>query len=434
MKTMIQRLRSSAASFRRDTRGNTMILMALAMPALVGGTGLAVDVSQWYMWKRELQYAADQAAMSGAYSYSKDDEGDWQDRAEMELDSNKDVVTFAGDPTIELADFADGDDNSVIVELSATRTLPFTGMFMTSPATITVRAQAAIQEASNYTSCLVALDDDAEGAITLGGNGTVGIQCGIAALSNSPNAIKVNGNPTIDAGYFVSAGGVDDWIDSNTDDEVFENVDGLSDPFADLTPPTNNTAQTYDCVTTGKGKTAVTSASLLPGTYSSLETKCNTTLASGVYVINGGSLTIRAQDSFTANGVIFVLKGGASFTINGGASVSMTAPTVAQLSAMGIDDERLAGMLIFEDRSNDTEKSSIINGNASTILNGKIYMSQSDVTINGTAKVTSQCLMIASATVTITGNGSLGSFCPANQTISEDDSIGGETARVYLVA
>ncbi|MEY4269939.1 MAG: hypothetical protein RLZZ58_1155 [Pseudomonadota bacterium] len=434
MKQLINRLRTGSTGLRRDKRGNTMILMALAMPALVGGTGLAVDVSQWYMWKREMQYAADQAAMSGAYSLSKDDEGDWEDRAGMDITANAEVVDFADDPEIEIADFADGDDNSVLVTLTASRTLPFSGMFMTAPATITVRSQAAIQEASNYTSCLVALDDDAEGAITLGGNGTVGIRCGIAALSTNANAIRVNGQPTVDAGFFVSAGGIDDWIDANTDDEVFENVAGLSDPFEDLEPPTNTTPRTYNCSTTGSGRNRVTSASLQPGTYTSLNTSCNTTLASGVYVINGGSLTIRAQDSFTANGVIFVLKGGARFHINGGASVSMTAPTVSQLAGMGITDERLAGMLIFEDRANSTNQSSIINGNASTILNGKIYMSQSDVTINGTASVTSQCLMIAASTVTITGNGSLGSFCPANTTISEDDSIGGGDARVYLVA
>lgn len=433
MKHMIKRLRTRAATFRRDKSGNTMILMALAMPALVGGTGLAVDVSQWYMWKREMQYAVDQAAMSGAYSYSKDDQGDWERRAAMEITSNEQIVDFAGVPLFAIADFGDGDDNSVLVTLSASRTLPFTGMFMTTPTTITVRAQAAIQESSNFTSCLVATDEDAEGAITLGGSATIGIQCGIAALSNNPNAIVVNGNPTIDAGYFVSAGGVDDWIDDNTDDEVFENIDSLRDPFEELSPPDNPTPRTYACVTSGTGRARVTSASLLPGTYTGgIDTSCATSLATGIYVVNGGALKINAQYGFTGNGVMFVLKSGASIQINGGASISLTAPTVSQLAAMGITDERLAGMLVFEDRDSEGSRASRINGNASTILNGKMYLSQSNVTLEGTAKVTSQCLMIAAATITITGNGSLGSFCPAGQSVT--DSIGGNQARVYLVA
>jgi Flp pilus assembly protein TadG len=39
--------------------GNAALIVALGMPALIGGAGLAVDTAQWYMWKRELQFAVD---------------------------------------------------------------------------------------------------------------------------------------------------------------------------------------------------------------------------------------------------------------------------------------------------------------------------------------------------------------------------------------
>jgi hypothetical protein len=149
-------------------------------------------------------------------------------------------------------------------------------------------------------------------------------------------------------------------------------------------------------------------------------------------VIDGGTFTINSQDQVTGNGVMFVLKNGASLKWNGGSAISLTAPTVSQLAAMGITDNRLAGMLVFEDRASTGARDAKINGNSSTVLNGKIYMSKSDVDIQGSATVTSQCLMIVGLKVTITGNGSLGSFCPTGQTVT--DSLGSSSARVYLVA
>jgi Flp pilus assembly protein TadG len=36
------------------TSGNALIMVAGGMPVLIGAAGFAVDVSQWYLWKREL--------------------------------------------------------------------------------------------------------------------------------------------------------------------------------------------------------------------------------------------------------------------------------------------------------------------------------------------------------------------------------------------
>ncbi|GGJ66039.1 hypothetical protein GCM10011393_40360 [Sphingopyxis bauzanensis] len=231
----------------------------------------------------------------------------------------------------------------------------------------------------------------------------------------------------------MTAGTVDDWIAENTDDQIHEKVDGLVDPFKDFVAPDNSTPRDYDCTTSGKGQGKVVSASLLPGTYDAIDTSCNTVLASGIYVIDGGNLKINAQHSFVGTGVMFVLKNGASVEINGGAEIALTAPTVSQLAQMGITDERLAGMLVFEDPGSEGGDSKI-NGNASTVLNGKFYLSKSSVEMTGTAKVTSQCLMIVADKIKLSGNGTLGSFCPPGQAISEADSVGRATGRVYLVS
>ena len=41
---LMNRLRNCAS-------GNITILVAVGMPALIGGAGVAVDTAQWYLWK-----------------------------------------------------------------------------------------------------------------------------------------------------------------------------------------------------------------------------------------------------------------------------------------------------------------------------------------------------------------------------------------------
>src|SRR3546814_15984455 len=46
-------------SVGKDRRGNVLVLTAAALPVMIGGAGLGVDVTQWYLWQRELQMSVD---------------------------------------------------------------------------------------------------------------------------------------------------------------------------------------------------------------------------------------------------------------------------------------------------------------------------------------------------------------------------------------
>lgn len=254
----------------------------------------------------------------------------------------------------------------------------------------------------------------------------------MAALSNSDQAIVVDGQPQVDAGYIMSAGGIDDALTGLGDNQLLEYVEGLEDPYDDLTPPDNPTPREYKCQNNKGSKFA----SLQPGTYSDLTIQCDTILAGGIYVIEGGSLDINSQDDLTGNGVMFVLKDGANIKINGGSSVNLTAMTIGELIAAGVsaeDAEQLAGMLIFEDPNGDeASKDHVINGNASTVLNGIVYLPKSHVKFTGTASVTSQCFMLAASTIDIGGSADMTSFCPPDEVI--DDTVLTTKSLVRLVA
>jgi Flp pilus assembly protein TadG len=56
----------------RDDSGVVLIYISLIMPILIGFTALGAEVGYWYVIKRQMQSAADSAAMSGAISLVND--------------------------------------------------------------------------------------------------------------------------------------------------------------------------------------------------------------------------------------------------------------------------------------------------------------------------------------------------------------------------
>jgi Flp pilus assembly protein TadG len=197
-------------ALRKDLNGNAVLLVALGMPTVIGGAGLAVDTAQWYMWKRELQHSVDQAAIGAAWALSSDTMRDnYKKRGKQEFDANQSITKkFATTPQFVLADYAGGDDNSVIVSASATRELPFSSFITGNSVTIRVRAQASYQEGDDYNACLVALADD-DNVLDIGGNATVKARCGLAALSCEDDAITIDGSATVITDSIATCGTVD---------------------------------------------------------------------------------------------------------------------------------------------------------------------------------------------------------------------------------
>ncbi|HEX2794106.1 MAG TPA: pilus assembly protein TadG-related protein, partial [Croceicoccus sp.] len=88
-------------SFRRDTGANALIIAAFGAPMIVGGGGLAVDFAQFYLWKRELQFASDQAAIAAAWDLANNPTStSYVARGITEFNSNEAVTKdFNTDPS-----------------------------------------------------------------------------------------------------------------------------------------------------------------------------------------------------------------------------------------------------------------------------------------------------------------------------------------------
>ena len=309
---MLSSICRKLAGLKGNASGNATLLVALGMPVLIGGSGLAVDTAQWYTWKRELQFAVDQGALAGAWARSSDtSRSAYATRARQEFTANlATTATIATTPTVTLASYNSTSQNSVVVSASAARRLPFSSMLTGNTTTVTVYAQASFTEGASYTACLIGLATEGT-SLTFGGNSSLGGRCGLAALSTSPNSIVISGNPTIDPGWVVSAGGIDSWLAQHTDAEIHEYMTGLSDPFASLTTPVPapNPSQSYNCVpgtTTTKGDTRSkndTAYSYWKG--SSTNSVTSTTYTGNKYRPNiTGTYTAWAINQTLANGTV----------------------------------------------------------------------------------------------------------------------------------
>jgi len=257
---MLSKIRRTIASLQSNTSGNAALLVAIGMPALMGSSGLAVDVAQWYMWKQELQYAVDQAALGGAWARSSTASRDtYVARARQALPVHP--ATAPGAPTtpsVTLGNYNGGSNNAVLVTASATRSLPFSSMITGRATTVSVSARATFSVAATYNACILAVNPVENRSAVFGNAITGGSNCGVGALSVSDQAIFETGDSEVALGDIISAGGVEDSFSNNG--TIHEYVSGLSDPYAGLTTPSSagSPSRTYSCPTASSGTTTWT--------------------------------------------------------------------------------------------------------------------------------------------------------------------------------
>src|ERR1043165_6866844 len=66
-------LRCDMTRFAQSSSGAVAVMTALVMPLLLGFGSIGVEVGHWYLYEREMQGAADAAAISAASQYITDE-------------------------------------------------------------------------------------------------------------------------------------------------------------------------------------------------------------------------------------------------------------------------------------------------------------------------------------------------------------------------
>ena len=206
-----------------DSRGATLVLVALAATVLLGFTALGVETGLWYAVKRQDQSAADGAALSGAYEraagqpYSQicgqvkhDAAANGFPFQSYSCPSSSPACTSpssgqmcANNPPV-LGSNA-GDDKAVEVILNRQQNTYLANLFLPS-VTIGTRAVAKVN-LPGYT-CDLSLSKTGTG-ISVTGSATLNLTgCGMAANSSDASSISFGGgnNDVLNASWFQTVG------------------------------------------------------------------------------------------------------------------------------------------------------------------------------------------------------------------------------------
>ncbi|HEX8192326.1 MAG TPA: pilus assembly protein TadG-related protein [Allosphingosinicella sp.] len=418
-----------------DTSGNALAICAAAMPLIIGGAGLAIDSVQISLAKRELQRAADSAALAGAYVVNQhvklagESEADSAARrltnatngATRDLQVNNDV-TLSSAAIVQNAPTAGthaNDTKAVRVQLSATRALSFLSFFDATPQAITVEATAAVVQDGNF--CMLALEDGNAPGVTVGGNAEINVQCGISTNSRSTTAITAGGSSSVFASPIMAVGGVPSSSHFNGATLLpFSPVQ--TDPYANLPTPTPS-----NCRTAPESKSngpAITIDEDTPGFNNSDRSICfNGFDIKGtvtfdfeqptVVYINQGELGMGAQSNVTGRNAVFVMTSTnaannagsvGTLDIGAGANVNITAPTTGPW----------AGVAFYEDRRVTLGRTMKINGGADIRINGAMYFPSAYLEYNGNADLAASCIQLIARRLDFRGSGTVTNSCPSS--------------------
>lgn len=428
----------------RCRSGNATLMTAVALPVLIGATGYGVDTAQWYMIQRELQHAADQGAIAGAWALAyKDTSTVYDNRAKREFANNlgkaknyapaDSVIT----PTVTRGNFQGGLNNSVVVRASVKVSLPFSRLMNVDSTVISVGSEAAFAAGTVHKACLRTLKKGTGGTFQVGNGATVIANCGVIATSCEPGAIQIDENATIDiskitacnvdAAELPSDFGGELVLDSSIGDYINE----LHGPE----PAESEPGWTYDCRNAPKKGTYT----IKPGLYDAgIKIGCNTVLNPGVYYVKT-ELDLTHNAVVSGYGVMFVLLDGATLKLGGSgangtggggtirSSLNLTPPTYAKLIELGYSDtyaKKFENILIITDDT-ETEVNHIVNGNANMHIQGKIHLPKGNVKVNGNSSAADGvCFQITSYTLNVTGGAYLYTLCTQEETQSLESKPG----------
>jgi hypothetical protein len=405
-----------------DERGNMLVISGVALPLLIGAAGLATDTIQWAVWKRELQRAADSAAIAGVYDRVQAGGATTNTESainrDLELNYHVGFELMDDYPEIAYPTDTTSEKQKVQVTLAVQRRLGFSGMFMNEAPIINASATAAsVPGTDSY--CVVSLEDTTKTGIEGSGDADVDFSCGMITNSVSINAATAKGSSHIKATVIAASGGIQE--SNNWDVDKYDPyVPAQDDPYKDLEPDATEKAE---CNSSPKGALLVnnTNDGLVVdaggGTYcySSITVNSNRmlTLKNGLFLVDGGNVVVRGGLTVDNATIVLTNKSSSStatigtFDANGNGSISITAPTSGKWS----------GIAVYQDRRAITDTGAIsaapnkFNGGTNGNVQGVMYFPKQSLAFMGNSSSDYICTQFVVRRIVFTGtNGSVNKF------------------------
>ena len=376
----------------RDESGQAAVMAVLFLFFLMSFVGFATDVGMFLHAKRNMQIAADAAAIAGAKEIRVQLAG---------LPASVANIQAAGKAASAQNGFTDGVNGTTVnvypppvdgpninkagyVEAVVTQPQHtfFFGLLGFTSMPVAARA-VAFNGAKNDIQCVRANDKNGADTIHLQGSFTVDAPgCTVIDNSNDPNALVfTGGGGTLNAGFVGVVGGAT----GQTGDSSPAPTTGIpqtSDPLASqVTAPLPSTWGTCAApVGTNWGPTPPSKIVCYSGNIT-VGSGVTVNMAAGTYVFTG-NLDLGGHGTINGTGVTLYFPPGGSLGGggNGNTTLNLTAPLPTDTTAL------YPGILIYEDANN----TSTVSFNGTPILNmtGIIYAPSAELDLSGNTNMT----------------------------------------------
>ena len=366
--------RSGISGQRDGRRGAMLIIFAAAFGLLLAFAGLTLDGGFLYYERQRAQAAADAGAYAGALELRRGSTS-WivpsaKDDAKLNGfdDADPDITVTVNHPPASGPRLGDSNFVEVIVQSLAPTTL----MRVVGPSASTVAARAVAGISADYSGpCVLALNDSANGAITVSGTANLDAPtCDIVTRSLSNDAITANGGGCIAAQTiaFATGTGTTGGYTANGQNCLSPEPTGIippEDPYSTLVEPDKNSVTQQ-----ANNRTQVTggSTTLSPGYYKGgiKITGGDVTLNPGLYIVDGFDVS---GGNISGDGVTIYNTG------DGLKNISFSGNAYSELIATNDTSSPYNNILFFNSRNSTCGNpcAGSINGTSSSTFEGVMY-------------------------------------------------------------
>ena len=388
----------------RDERGQTIILVALSLPIILGFIGIATDVGALFKDKRTLQTAADAAAVAAAQSLNYGtyvSNGKAASAANGFTDGTNGVTVNISDPPTWTSSNYYNKTGYVEATVTKTESTLFLALFGHTSITVQARAVATLGRGQNCVYTLNPTDPPIDININNGAHPNFA-GCGILDDSNSSDALSVALGSSLTASSIgIVSSSQPACAQSGNCGSPVTGIVPASDPLNYLTAPNYSTAGCggavnlnssqsfppspggvvcYSGVSIGGGATVtlnnggvfIVNGDLVIGNGA------HVTLSPGLYYITG---TFHGQGgtSISGSGVTFYMAGTtAQIILDNGVQLGLSAPNAAGSTYNGI---------LFWQASTDSQPITLagftnVTGSPNPAISGAIYAPAAQLNIS----------------------------------------------------
>ncbi len=403
-----------------NARGNVMVLTALALPVLIGMTGLAIEGGNWYMTKRAMQNAADAAALAAATNG-----GARYSNEALAVTRQYGFTDGSGNTTVAAANNAacpGGGSNCY--QVTITRRVP---QFFSGIVGFSGGATIGTSRAVSLHSQAVARSGTAPREYCILALSTIGTPL---QANGAPNAnltgcsVMSNGNATcnghdLEATYGDAAG-----VNNGCGNIQNSNVPVVADPYSGMASniPTNS-CSTYPQATihnNGKTVTSAGSATTISGSYNTTGNwvVCGDLVLTGNVTLNGNSVVIIIRNGeLLTNGYTIQTADGKAATIvfTGTSATSGHIPnTTGTINIQAPSSGVWAGAALYQDPATTSGVDIDYRGNNPSTpvwrISGMVYMPKAAVSFSGAVNKSAygdSCFIMVVNSLLVNGNGTI---------------------------